>query len=84
MNAVEERLKTGYSLKSARRSLNIMLAEWANRGINLFTIEQVTTTLTAGTANYTLGIDTIDILEMVIPSQWKRILLLIGSLVVHI
>ena len=58
--------KTGYSLKSARRSLNIMLAEWANRGINLFTIEQVTTTLTAGTANYTLGIDTIDILEMVI------------------
>jgi len=58
--------KTGYSLRSARRSLNIMLAEWANRGINLFTIEQVTTTLTAGTANYTLGIDTIDILEMVI------------------
>tara|TARA_R100001509_G_scaffold137672_1_gene91687 strand:- start:1232 stop:1888 length:657 start_codon:yes stop_codon:yes gene_type:complete len=58
--------KTGYSLRSARRSLNIMLAEWANRGINLFTVEQVTTTLTAGTANYTLGIDTIDILEMVI------------------
>lgn len=58
--------KTGYSLRSARRSLNIMLAEWANRGINLFTVEQVTTTLTAGTANYTLGIDTIDVLEMVI------------------
>jgi len=58
--------KTGYSLRSARRSLNIMLAEWANRGINLFTVEQVTTTLTSGTANYTLGIDTIDILEMVI------------------
>ena len=58
--------KTGYSLRSARRSLNIMLAEWANRGINLFTVEQVTTTLTAGTSNYTLGIDTIDILEMVI------------------
>ena len=58
--------KTGYSLRSARRSLNIMLAEWANRGINLFTVEQVTTTLTSGTSNYTLGIDTIDILEMVI------------------
>ena len=58
--------KTGYSLRSARRSLNIVLAEWANRGINLFTVEQVTTTLTSGTSNYTLGIDTIDILEMVI------------------
>lgn len=59
-------VKTGYGLKTARRSLNLLLAEWANRGINLFTIEQVTTTLTQGTANYTLGADTIDILEMVV------------------
>jgi len=43
-----------------------MLAEWANRGVNLFSIEQVTTTLTQATANYTLGTDTIDILEMVL------------------
>jgi len=59
-------VKTGYGLRTARRSLNLLLAEWANRGINLFTIEQVTTTLTQGTANYTLGADTIDILEMVV------------------
>ncbi len=59
-------IRTGYGLRTARRSLNLLLAEWANRGINLFTIEQVTTTLTAGTGNYTLGADTIDILEMVL------------------
>jgi|TARA_B100000900_G_C20520432_1_gene691937 hypothetical protein len=59
-------VRTGYSLRTARRSLNLMLAEWANRGVNLFTIEQVTTTLTEGTSSYTLGADTIDILEMVL------------------
>lgn len=59
-------VKTGYGLKTARRSLNLLLAEWANRGINLFTVEQVVTTVTQGTANYTLGADTIDILEMVL------------------
>jgi|TARA_Y100000114_G_scaffold127456_1_gene124127 hypothetical protein len=59
-------VRAGYSLRTARRSLNLMLAEWANRGVNLFTIEQVTTTLTEGTASYTLGADTIDILEMVL------------------
>jgi hypothetical protein len=59
-------VRTGYGLRTARRSLNLMLAEWANRGVNLFSIEQVTTTLTQATANYTLGTDTIDILEMVL------------------
>tara|TARA_S200002703_G_scaffold137939_1_gene127981 strand:+ start:408 stop:1064 length:657 start_codon:yes stop_codon:yes gene_type:complete len=59
-------VRAGYSLRTARRSLNLMLAEWANRGVNLFTVEQVITTLTQGTANYTLGADTIDILEMVL------------------
>ena len=59
-------VRAGYSLRTARRSLNLMLAEWANRGVNLFTVQQVTTTLTQGTANYTLGADTIDILEMVL------------------
>lgn len=58
--------RTGYSLRTARRSLNLMISEWANRGINLFTVEQVVTTLTGGTANYVLGADTIDILEMVL------------------
>jgi len=59
-------VRTGYGLRTARRSLNLMLAEWANRGVNLFSIEQVTTTLTQATANYTLGTDSIDILEMVL------------------
>lgn len=59
-------VRTGYALRTARRSLNLLIAEWANRGVNLFTIEQVVTTLTQGTANYTLGADTIDILEMVL------------------
>ena len=59
-------VRAGYSLRTARRSLNLMLAEWANRGVNLFTVQQVTTALTQGTANYTLGADTIDILEMVL------------------
>ena len=59
-------IRTGYSLRTARRSLNLMLAEWANRGVNLFSLEQVTTTLTKGTANYTLGTETVDILEMVL------------------
>ena len=59
-------VRTGYSLRTARRSLNLMLAEWANRGVNLFSLEQVTTTLTQGTSNYTLGIETVDILEMVL------------------
>ena len=59
-------VRAGYSLRTARRSLNLMLAEWANRGVNFFTVQQVTTTLTQGTANYTLGADTIDILEMVL------------------
>jgi len=59
-------VRTGYQAKTARRSLNLMLAEWANRGLNLFTIEQVATTLTQGTANYTLGADTIDVLEVVL------------------
>jgi len=59
-------VRTGYGLRTARRSFNLMLAEWANRGVNLLSIEQVTTTLTQATANYTLGTDTIDILEMVL------------------
>ena len=57
--------RSGYDLKSARRSLNIMLAEWANRGINLWTVELRTKTLTASTSSYTLDSDLIDILEAV-------------------
>ena len=56
-------LNTGYDLRTARRSLNIMLLEWQNRGLNLFTIDAGTLTLTAGTATYTMPVDTIDVIE---------------------
>ena len=58
--------RTGYDLRSARRSLNLMLAEWANRGLNRWTIEQTELTLTAGVAEYLLGSSTIDLLSAVI------------------
>jgi len=58
--------QTGYDLKTAKRSLNLMLADWANRGLNQWTIEQATLSLTQGTGNYSLGADTIDILSAVV------------------
>jgi hypothetical protein len=58
--------RTGYDLRTAKRSLNLMLAEWANRGINRWTIVQTTQTVTAGTASYSLGAETIDILSAVV------------------
>lgn len=58
--------QTGYDLKTAKRSLNLMLADWANRGLNQWTIEQTTISLTQGTGNYSLGADTIDILSAVV------------------
>jgi len=59
-------LRTGYDLKTARRSLNLMFADWANRGVNMWTFEQGTQTLTPGVATYTLPADTVDLLEHVI------------------
>ena len=59
-------LRSGYDFRTARRSLNLMFADWANRGINMWTIEQGTQTLTQGTATYTLPADTVDLIEHVI------------------
>ena len=59
-------LRTGYDLRTARRSLNLLTAEWANRGINLWTIDEGTVSLTSGTSNYNLPTDTIDLIEQVI------------------
>ena len=59
-------VRTGYDAKTARRSLNLMFAEWANRGVNLWTVTQATQTLTQGTAQYTLGTDVVVVLEMVL------------------
>jgi len=59
-------LRTGYDLRTARRSLNLMFADWANRGLNMFTYEQGTQVLTPGVATYELPADTVDLLEHVI------------------
>ena len=59
-------MRTGYDAKTARRSLNIMFSEWANRGLNLWTVEQNTQALTSGTASYTFNADHTDLLEVVI------------------
>jgi len=59
-------MRSGYDLRTARRSANIMMAEWANRGINMWTIEQGSINLVQGTATYNLPSDTVDLLEHVI------------------
>jgi len=59
-------LRSGYDLRTARRSLNLMLAEWANRGINLWTLETGMVTLYPGVATYDLPIDTVDLLDHVV------------------
>jgi hypothetical protein len=59
-------LRSGYDLRTARRSLNLMFAEWANRGINMWTFEQGTINLVSGQATYALPVDTVDLLEHVI------------------
>jgi len=59
-------MRSGYDLRTARRSANIMMAEWANRGINMWTIESGSIPMNAGTATYNLPADTVDLLEHVI------------------
>lgn len=59
-------LRTGYDLKTAIRSANLMLAEWANRGLNQWTISTGTQTVTEGTNNYQLGTSVIDVLDVTI------------------
>ena len=60
-----QELRSGYDFRTARRSLNLLTVEWANRGINLWTIEQGTKELNQGQAVYELPVDTIDLLEHV-------------------
>jgi len=59
-------LRTGYDLRTARRSLNLLTMEWANRGINLWTIDEGTIPLVQGIAQYGLPVDTVDILDHVV------------------
>jgi hypothetical protein len=58
--------RTGYDYRTARRSLNIMSAEWSNRGLNLWTVQENSLVLTPNQKTYTLPADTIDIIETII------------------
>ena len=62
-------LRTGYDLRTARRSLNLMTIEWANRGINLWTVEQGSIPMVQGQIVYDLPIDTIDLIDHVVRTQ---------------
>ena len=62
-------LRTGYDLRTARRSLNLLFADWANRGINMWTMEQGTITLVYNQMTYALPNDTVDLLEHQIRTQ---------------
>lgn len=62
-------LRTGYDLRTARRSLNLLTIEWANRGINLWTVEQGSIPLVQGQITYDLPADTIDLIDHVIRTQ---------------
>lgn len=59
-------LRTGYDFRTARRSLNLLTIEWANRGINLWTVEQGVIPMVTGQAMYPIPVDTIDLMDMVI------------------
>jgi hypothetical protein len=59
-------MRSGYDLRTARRSMNLLTIEWVNRGINLWTIEAGSVDLVESTSQYTLAADTIDLLEHVI------------------
>ena len=63
---VGKELRTGYDFKTARRSLNLLTIEWANRGINLWTVEQGVIPMVTGQAMYPYPADTIDLMDMVI------------------
>lgn len=59
-------LRSGYDLRTARRSMNLLFADWANRGVNLWTVEQGQITLVQGQNTYDLPVDTVDLIEHVV------------------
>lgn len=63
---IGQEARTGYDAQTARRSMNLLLADWANRGVHLWMVNAVSEALTASTASYTLDADIIDIMDVVI------------------
>ena len=66
-------VRTGYDIRTAKRSLNLMLAEWANRGLNQWTIAQTQVTVVQGQTDYSLGADTIEYLNIPTKSSQSRV-----------
>jgi hypothetical protein len=62
-------MRTGYDLRTARRSMNLLTIEWANRGLNMWTIEPGTLNLVQGQFSYAIPVDTIDLIEHQIRTQ---------------
>ena len=62
-------VRTGYEFRTARRSLNMLTIEWANRGINLWTVEQDQFVMNTGQAVYPISADTIDLIDQVVRTQ---------------
>ena len=62
-------VRSGYDLKTARRSLNLMFSDWANRGLNLWTIDYATTTMVAGTNYYSIDQKVVDIIDATITTK---------------
>lgn len=60
--------RSGYDFRTARRSLNLLLADWANRGFNLWTVEEDSFPLVPGQATYSLASDTVDVVEQTVRS----------------
>ncbi len=58
--------RSGYDMRTARRSINLMLQEWANKGLNMFTYSEETQLLTYGVGSYFLGADIVDVIEQVV------------------
>ena len=65
-NGMPFELRTGYDYRTARRSLNLLIAEWANKGINLWTVDSGEIAMVANQATYDLPNDTVDIIEHVV------------------
>jgi len=59
-------VRTGYDFATARRSLNLLLADWANRGLNMWTFEQQSFPVVAGQAVYELSADTVDLMDVML------------------
>lgn len=68
-------MRSGYDLRTARRSMNLMMLEWQNQGVNLWTVEEGSIPLVSGTATYSLPTDTVDLLEATISENGTDIAL---------